>query len=169
MKKALFLDRDGTINKYGEYIYKISDFEFIDGAIQFIKKFNDLNWYVFVVSNQAGIGRGFYSEKDLFILQAWVDAELLKQGAHIDEWFFCPHHPIYGIGEYKIDCNCRKPNTGMIEQAFKKYDLDLQNSIMVGDKQWDIECGERAGLHSYMLGEGGFLKVYEQIKRDKLI
>lgn len=165
MRKALFLDRDGTINKYGEYIYKIEDFIFIDGAISFIKKFNELGYLVFVVSNQAGIGRGYYTEDDLLKLQQWIDAELSKHGAHVDEWIYCPHHATAGIGKYKVDCNCRKPKTGMIDYACEKYEIDRVNSIMVGDKEWDYECGKNAGLQSYIIKDENYKKLNEDIDR----
>lgn len=163
MERAIFLDRDGTINKYGEYIYRPQDFVFIDGAIEFIKKFNDARYKIFVVSNQAGIGRGYYSEKDLFALQKWVDDELAKSGAHIDDWFYCPHHPTAGIGEYKIDCSCRKPKTGMLEKAIRLYDVDIVNSFMIGDKEWDVQCGERLGIKSFLLENEDYANLESQI------
>lgn len=165
MEKAIFLDRDGTINKYGEYIYLPEDFKFIEGAVEFIKKFNNAGYKIFVVSNQAGIGRGYYGEKDLLALQKWVDDELLKQGAHIDDWFYCPHHPTAGIGEYKIDCDCRKPKTGMLEKAIAKYDVDIANSFMIGDKEWDAQCGERLGIKSFLLEEENYATLEDKISK----
>ncbi len=163
MNKALFLDRDGTINKYGEYIYKIEDFIFIDGAIDFIKFYNDRGYYVFVVSNQAGIARGYYNESDVSKLHKWVDIELKKYGAHIDEWVYCPHHPTAGIGNRRIDCNCRKPKTGMVDYLCNKYNIDKAQSLLVGDKIWDIQCGERAGIKSFMLRNEDYNELKKQI------
>lgn len=163
MKRAIFLDRDGTINKYGEYIYKKEDFIFIDGAIELIKKFNDLGYLVIVVSNQAGIGKGYYTQEDLIKLQSWVDSELSKYNAHIDEWLYCPHHPDAVIDEFKIDCDCRKPKTGMIDLACKKYEIDRANSIMVGDKEWDYQCGINAGLHSFILENENYSKLNKEL------
>lgn len=164
MNKALFLDRDGTINKYGEYIYKIEDFVFIDGVIDFIKNFNNKGYYVFVVSNQAGIARGYYKEEDVLKLQSWVDKQLAKYDAHIDEWVFCPHHPTAGIGEYKQDCNCRKPKTGMVDYLCEKYKIDRSKSLLIGDKIWDIQCGENAGIKSYLLENEDYFELGKKIK-----
>lgn len=169
MNKALFLDRDGTINKYGEYIYKPEDFIFIDGAISFIKYFNELGYKVIVVSNQAGIGRGLYTEEDLHKLEAYADSIMAQFGAHIDKWYFCPHHPVHGIGKYKVDCNCRKPKTGMIDRACEEFDIDRKSSIMVGDKVWDYECGCNAGLHSYLLLNENYAELLERIKKDNVL
>ena len=166
MVKALFLDRDGTINKYGSYIFKKEDFIFIEGVIEFIKMFNDNGWKVFVVSNQAGIARGYYTENDVQDLQRWVDTQLNEYGAHIDEWVYCPHHPEYGIGKYKVDCKCRKPKTGMVDYLCAKYNIDRSKSLLVGDKPWDIECGENAGISSYLLQDENYCELLNTIILD---
>jgi len=148
MKKALFLDRDGTINIDKGYVYKPEDFVFIDGIIDAIRTYNQNGYVVVVISNQAGIARGYYSEEDVIVLHKYVDTLLLKSNARVDKWYYCPHHPEFGIGKYKINCNCRKPKTGLLELAISEFNIDVKQSILVGDKPWDIECGEKMGIKS---------------------
>jgi len=157
MKKALFLDRDGTVNVDKGYVYKPEDFVFIDGIVDAIRRYNQDDYLVAVISNQAGVARGYYSEADVVALHKYADALLLKLNARVDKWYYCPHHSEFGIGEYKIDCNCRKPKTGMLEQAIAEFDIDAKQSLLVGDKPWDIECGEKMGIKSVYVGE--FLKA----------
>jgi len=148
MRKALFLDRDGTINIDKGYVYKPEDFIFIDGIIEAIRKYNQDGYLVIVISNQAGIARGYYKENDVIALHKYVDSLLQKSGARVDKWYYCPHHPEFGS-----DCNCRKPKTGMLEQAIAEFDIDVKQSLLVGDKPWDIECGEKMGIKSVYLNE----------------
>ncbi|WP_373323011.1 D-glycero-alpha-D-manno-heptose-1,7-bisphosphate 7-phosphatase [Desulforamulus aquiferis] len=151
MNKAAFFDRDGTINVEVNYLYKIEDLKFIEGIPELIKKYNDNGYKVIIVTNQAGIARGYYTEEDMHKLHRHINAELKKIGAHIDAFYFCPHHPEHGIGKYKVDCNCRKPKPGMIEQAIKDFDIDVSQSILFGDKPWDIEAGEKCGILSIVV------------------
>lgn len=146
MNKAAFFDRDGTINVDVNYLYKKEDMKFIDGMPQFIKKWNDWGYKVIVVTNQAGIARGLYTQEDMNLLHEFMNEELKKYGAHIDAFYFCPHHPDFtGI------CKCRKPATGMIEQAIKDFDIDVNQSILFGDKSWDVEAGEKCGIKSFLV------------------
>lgn len=146
MNKAAFFDRDGTINIDKGYVHRIEDFEFIKGMPEFIKKYNDEGYKVIVVTNQAGIARGYYTQKEVDILHNYINEELAKIGAHIDAFYICPHHP-----DFTGDCNCRKPKTGMIEQAIKDFDIDVKQSVLFGDKPWDIECGGKCGIKSYYI------------------
>lgn len=154
MKKCIFLDRDGNINVEVDYLHKKEDFLFVDGADKAIKIFNDLGYLVVVVTNQSGIARGYYTEEDLIKLHEYMDDELLKVGAKVDAYFYCPHHPVKGIGEYKVECNCRKPELGMFLEAKKKFDIDFENSIIVGDKLSDVEAGLRLGMESILVRSG---------------
>ncbi len=148
MNKAAFFDRDGTINVEVNYLYKIEDFRFIDGMPELIKKYNDEGYIVIVVTNQAGIARRYYTEEDMHKLHKHINQELEKIGAHIDAFYFCPHHPdITGV------CKCRKPKPGMIEQAIKDFNIDVSKSILYGDKPWDIEAGESCGIISMYIKE----------------
>ena len=144
-KRAVFLDRDGTINVEKDYLYKIEDFEFIPGAPEAIKKLKDAGFLVIVVSNQSGVARGYYDEHAVETLHRHIQDELAVFGTSVDAFYFCPHHPDKGIGAYRVDCDCRKGSPGMLLQAAEEHDVDLQQSYMVGDKLADIEAGQRAG------------------------
>ena len=145
-KPAIFFDRDGVLNVDVGYLYKIEDFQWIDGAIEAIKYFNDKDYYVFVITNQSGVARGYYKEEDINKLHNWMNQELAKYDAHIDEFFYCPHHVKGIIKDYSFDCECRKPKIGMIKKALDKYDVQLESSLLIGDKDSDIECAENAGI-----------------------
>ncbi|MDH4945444.1 D-glycero-beta-D-manno-heptose 1,7-bisphosphate 7-phosphatase [Sulfurimonas sp. C5] len=141
MHKALFLDRDGVINVEKNYLHKIEDVEFIEGIFDLCKHFQHKNYQIIVVTNQSGIARGYYNEKDFEILSKWMIQEFKNHGIEVAEIYFCPHHPkISGA------CECRKPEPGMILQAAAEYEIDLKNSIIIGDKERDIEAGMNAGL-----------------------
>lgn len=146
MNKAAFFDRDGTINVEVNYLHKIEDFRFIEGIPELIKKYNDEGYIVIVVTNQAGIARGYYTENEMHKLHRHINQELEKIGAHIDAFYFCPHHP-----DITGECNCRKPATGMLEQAIMDFDIDVTQSILYGDKPWDIEAGEKCGINKNYL------------------
>lgn len=150
MNKALFLDRDGVINKEKNYLYKIEDFEFIDGVFETCKYFQDNGYLIIVITNQAGIARGKYTEDDYQTLTNWMIKEFEKNNIKISKVYYCPHHP-----DFSGDCECRKPNPGMILQAKKDFDIDLSQSILVGDKNSDIEAGINAGIKMNYLVETG--------------
>lgn len=141
MVKAIFLDRDGVINLDVGYVYKIDDFKFIEGVIESLKLFQELGYKLFIVTNQSGIGRGFFQEEDYHNLTNWYLEELEKEGLNICEVYFCPHTPF-------DNCDCRKPSPKYLFDATKKHNLDLSKSIMIGDKESDIECGKRAGCRT---------------------
>jgi D-glycero-D-manno-heptose 1,7-bisphosphate phosphatase len=146
MNKALFLDRDGVVNIEKNYIYKIEDFEFIDGIFELVRYFKDKGFKIIVITNQAGIARGFYSEDDYNQLNNWMLSEFKKRDSAIDEVYFCPFHLEKGIGEYKKDSYDRKPNPGMIFKARDEFNLNLTNSWLIGDKESDIQAGINAGV-----------------------
>lgn len=149
MQKALFLDRDGVVNVEKDYLYKIEDFEFINGVFDLCRYFTSLGYIIFIVTNQSGIARGYYSEEDFAILSEWMVAKFAEEDIKISQVYHCPHHP-----KISGECSCRKPHAGMLLQAQKEFDLDLTNSIIVGDKERDIEAGLNAGLReSYLLDE----------------
>jgi len=149
MQKALFLDRDGVINTEKNYLYKIEDFEFIDGIFALISHYYHLGYKIFVVTNQSGIARNYYTEDDFNILTEWMLSEFLKQDIKIEKVYFCPHHP-----EISGECLCRKPKPGMILEAATAYEIDLEHSVMIGDKERDIEAGINAGIkETYLFDE----------------
>ncbi len=153
-QRAVFLDRDGTINVEKDYLYKTRDFEFIPGAINSIKRLNEAGFLVVVVTNQSGVGRGYYSEADVDNLHRHLLQELLRFGASVDGFYFCPHHPTKGGGQYKVVCACRKGRPGMLLQAAYEHNIDLENSYMIGDKLADIEAGSSAGCQPILVLTG---------------
>jgi D-glycero-D-manno-heptose 1,7-bisphosphate phosphatase len=154
MQKALFLDRDGVINVEKDYLYKIEDFEFIDGIFELCKYFIQNNYLIFIVTNQSGIARGYYSVDDFNKLTDWMLNQFLSNDIQIKQVYYCPHHPDITGG-----CECRKPKPGMIKEASKKYDIDLKNSIIIGDKESDIESGLSAGIvETYLFDKKGIVE-----------
>lgn len=151
MNKALFLDRDGVINVEKNYVHKIEDFEFIDGIFELTKSFQKMGYLIIVITNQAGIGRGYYSEKDFHILNDWMIEQFEKKGIRITEVYYCPFHPTHGIGKYKKDSFDRKPNPGMILKARDMYNINLCESFLIGDKESDIQAGKNAGIENTVL------------------
>ncbi|MFA6760788.1 MAG: HAD family hydrolase [Sulfuricurvum sp.] len=145
--KALLLDRDGVINIEKNYLYKAKDLEFVDGIFDLVRHFKTQGYKVVVVTNQSGIARGYYTEADLAKLHSFIADEFSKNGASIDAFYHCPHHP-----DFSGECECRKPKSGMILQAKKDLVLELASSILVGDSERDIEAGLGAGVkQSYLL------------------
>lgn len=153
MRRAVFLDRDGTINVEKDYLYQAKDFEFIPGAPEAIRLLNQAGILVIIVTNQSGVARGYYSEDDVENLHRHIVSELEQYGAHVDAWFFCPHHPS-GRGSYALQCNCRKPLPGMLEEAAKLYEINLEDSTMIGDKMTDITAGQNAGCRTILVNTG---------------
>ena len=140
-QKALFLDRDGTINVEKNYVYKIDDFEFQPGIFELIRQYQDNGFLIFVITNQSGIARGFYSEKDFEILNDWMIEKFNSERIKITKVYYCPHHP-----EITGSCICRKPKVGMIRQAIEQFNISAVNSVLIGDKKRDILAGENAGI-----------------------
>ncbi|TDK66529.1 D-glycero-alpha-D-manno-heptose-1,7-bisphosphate 7-phosphatase [Sapientia aquatica] len=144
--KALFLDRDGVINHDEGYTSKIEDFRFIDGIFELCREAKRQGYLIIVVTNQAGIGRGYYTEQDFLILTDWMKKRFEEEGAPITDVYFCPYHAEHGVGEYKKESLDRKPNPGMLLKAAEKYQIDLSRSIMIGDKESDMEAAGNAGV-----------------------
>lgn len=143
---ALFLDRDGVINIDHAYVHRSEDFEFVEGIFELCRQAKKLGYQIFVVTNQAGIGRGYYSEQDFHQLTEWMCDVFSGEGVYIDDIYFCPYHPEYGVGDYKREAACRKPAPGMILQAADEHPIDLERSVLVGDKESDIQAGRVAGI-----------------------
>lgn len=156
-QKAIFLDRDGTINQYVGFLTDIEDMELMDGAAEAIKLINESGYLAIVVTNQPVIARGEISLEELEEIHNKMETLLGNEGAYIDDIFYCPHHPHKGFAgerpEYKIECDCRKPKPGMLLQAARKYNIDLQNSWMIGDSKDDMGAGRNAGCRIAFIGE----------------
>jgi len=162
-QKAVFLDRDGTINTLGNFVKTIDEFELIDGAADAVGIINRLGFLAIVVTNQPVIARGEVDFETLDLIHRKMETELGKHGAFVDDVFFCPHHPDKGFpgerSEYKIDCECRKPKPGMILRAAQKYNVDLSLSFMVGDHERDVRAGINAGCVPVFLSTGGHCEI----------
>jgi len=157
-QKAIFLDRDGTINEYVGFLRKEEDFRLIPGVSEAIKKINNSGYLAIVVTNQPVIARGEVTEEELEEIHKKMETLLGLDGAYIDDIYYCPHHPDKGfegeIPELKIECDCRKPKTGMLEKAAREHNIDLSSSIMIGDSTLDIKMAENAGMQSVLLKTG---------------
>jgi D-glycero-D-manno-heptose 1,7-bisphosphate phosphatase len=151
---AVFLDRDGTINVDRGWTHRVLDLEFLPGAAEAIRLLNEARLLVIVVTNQSGVGRGFYTEEDVEKFHEHMNAELSRQGAQIDAFYYCPHHPTEAKGQYLIRCQCRKPGPALIERAIKDWNIDLTRSYVIGDDPRDIEAGRRVGLATVQLTSG---------------
>lgn len=154
-RKAAFIDRDGVINVDKGYVNKITEFEYMPGAISGLRELHELGFEIIIVTNQSGIARGYYTEEQFNILSDYVEADLKTNGVPILETFYCPHHPDATVPEYKQVCRCRKPEPGMILDAAIKHGILISESILIGDKDSDMAAGRQAGIESCFLIDTG--------------
>ena len=159
--KTIFLDRDGVINKEVGYLHKIEDFIFIDGVFEACLSFKKLNYQIIIISNQSGIARGYFTLFEYEKLTKWMLNQFSKKNISILDVFFCPHGP-------KSKCNCRKPKPGMLIDAKNKYNIDLEKSWMIGDKETDIEAANLAGISNTILLRSGHI-INESHSKSKHI
>ena len=157
-RRAVFFDRDGTLNVDKDYLYRIEDFEWLEDAPQAVRLANEKDFLVIVITNQSGIARGYFAEDDVRRLHDWMNEDLVRFGAHIDAFYYCPHLPNGKVKAYAKECDCRKPKPGMIERACADFDIERAKSILIGDKPRDVECAEAAGVRG-VLYEGGSLEM----------
>jgi len=146
MSKALFLDRDGIVNVEKNYVYRIDDFEFIEGIFTLTRIAQEKGYLLVIITNQAGIARGYYTEDEFQELTRWMLNQFLSKGVNITKVYHCPYHETAGIGRYKRASFDRKPNPGMLFKARDEFQIDLPHSILVGDKRSDMEAGRNAGV-----------------------
>jgi D-glycero-D-manno-heptose 1,7-bisphosphate phosphatase len=154
MRIGLFLDRDGTINEEVEFLSSPDNVRLIPGAAEAIRRANALGIPVIIITNQSGIARGLFTEQDLDAVNAEVLRLLQLQGARIDAVYYCPHHPEGDTEPFDVDCECRKPKTGLLEQAAKEFSIDLSRSFMIGDRLSDVMAGNSAGAVSILVRTG---------------
>jgi D-glycero-D-manno-heptose 1,7-bisphosphate phosphatase len=160
-RPALFLDRDGVINVDRGYVSRIEDFEFLPGAAQAIATFNARGWWVFVVTNQSGIARGYYTEEAMQALHDWMGDRLAEHGAHLDRIYHCPFHAEGTIASYRRDSIDRKPGPGMLLRAMTDFPVIRERSFLIGDKESDIEAARAAGVEGFLF-TGGNLRDYAE-------
>ena len=145
-KPGLFLDRDGVINKDTGYVHKKQDFIWRKNIFKFIKKYNDKNYYIFIISNQSGVGRGYYKEKDVLNLHNWMVNKIRLKGGNIDKIYFCPYYKFSKNSKYRKQKNMRKPNNGMINKAMKDFNINIKKSLLIGDQDIDRLVSIKSGI-----------------------
>ena len=165
--KFVLLDRDGVINIEKSYLHKIEDFEYEKNVVEGLLKLRDLGYRFAIITNQAGIARGYYTEEDYLKLQSFIEDDLFKKGIKIEKSYFCPHHPNV-TGKYGIECDCRKPNTGNFELAIKEFEIDVKNSFMIGDKITDLIPAEKLGITPVLVKTGYGLESLKKLEGTKL-
>lgn len=161
--KAAFFDRDGVLNVDKSYLYKIEDLEWIDGAKEALAYLTKKGYTVFVVTNQSGIARGYYTVDDMNKLHEFMAQQVAAAGGKIEKFYYCPHLPEGKIAEYAVECDCRKPKPGLILRAFEEYDIDKEAAFLIGDKTRDVESAEAAGIKGYLFSGGNLLNFVKEI------
>jgi D-glycero-D-manno-heptose 1,7-bisphosphate phosphatase len=168
-KVAVFLDRDGVINQDTGYVASVDDFHFIDGAIEALQLLKKKGYCLVVVTNQSGIARGLFTEKQFMHLTEWMDWSLADRDVDLDGIYYCPHHPTEGEAPYRQACECRKPAPGMLLDAAKELDIDLASSYMVGDKGADMQAAKAAGvMHKVLVRTGKPVTEESQVLADEV-
>ncbi|MGD8164760.1 D-glycero-beta-D-manno-heptose 1,7-bisphosphate 7-phosphatase [Pantoea sp. FN0307] len=152
---AIFLDRDGTVNVDHGYVHEIDAFQFIDGAIEAMQELKKMGYALVLVTNQSGIARGMFSEDQFMQLTEWMDWSLADREVDLDGIYYCPHHPEAAVESYRQQCDCRKPQPGMLLSAMKELNIDMAASYMVGDKIDDVQAGKAAGVGTTVLVRSG--------------
>jgi D-glycero-D-manno-heptose 1,7-bisphosphate phosphatase len=160
-RPAVFFDRDGVLNVDHGFVGTTERWEWVPGAPEAVKRCNDLGYLVIVFTNQSGIARGYFSQDRFWRLMDWANEQLRDQGAHLDAVYACPHHPTDGLGEYRRDCDCRKPGPGLIDRALAEWDVDIARSVVVGDSGRDLEAGAARGIAGRLFPGGNLLEFME--------
>jgi D-glycero-D-manno-heptose 1,7-bisphosphate phosphatase len=167
MDRIVFLDRDGTINEEVEYLHRPEDLVILPGVAEALRRLKEQGFKLVVITNQAGVARGYYGEEDVKALHEYLNCLLSKEGAQIDRFYYCPHHPVHGIGKYRMECHCRKPETGMFEMAETRFPVDKSHSYMIGDKLLDTEAGRRYGVGTVLVGTGYGKELYGNLTQSE--
>lgn len=165
-RRAAFLDRDGVINVDRGYVGRIEDFSLVEGAAEAIALLNREEYLVFVVTNQSGIGHGYYSEKDYLAVTAYMTSLLAQQSAHIDDIRHCPFHPDAEIHRYRSTHPWRKPAPGMVLDLLSNWNVDTDSSFLIGDSPRDIDAASAAGIRGYLFEGGNLLQFLKKIKPE---
>lgn len=162
-QKAVFLDRDGTLNVDVAYLYEIDKFQWIPEAKEALVYLAEKGYLLFVVTNQSGVARGYFGEAEVKALHEHIQKELAPVGVAIEKFYYCPHLKDGTVAKYAVECDCRKPKPGMILQACAEYDIDKQQSFLVGDGARDVESAEAAGIRGYRYTGGSLLEFVKRI------
>ena len=165
--RVVFLDRDGTINREVNYLYKVEDFEYEAGAVKGLKMLQEAGFGLIVITNQSGIARGMYTEEDYRRLMSWMEGDLLKQGIRLLGTYYCPHHPDAVIEKYRKRCRCRKPEKGLFEQAIAEHDVDIRHSYAIGDRLRDCSICSRENIQGFLIGQSEDKAVISDVMADR--
>ena len=156
-RRALFLDRDGVININHGYVHKAEDTDWVPGIFDLVALAQARGFVTVVVTNQAGIARGYYDEAEFRRYTSWIHECFAQHGVPLLATYYCPHHPDFGVGDLRIPCACRKPQPGMLLRAASEWEIRLPDSVLIGDQRSDIEAAERAGITRALLSPSGDL------------
>jgi D-glycero-D-manno-heptose 1,7-bisphosphate phosphatase len=166
LNKAVFLDKDGTINEEANHLSHYKDLKLLPHSAEAIRLLNEAGYKVIVISNQAGIARGLFSEDMLQAIDKTLQKELLNRGAFVNAIYYCPHHPEHGCYPYRQVCTCRKPHTGLVERAAKEYNIDLKSSFFVGDHANDVKTGRNAQMKTVFVMTGHGKEEFEEVQKN---
>lgn len=166
MRPGVFLDRDGTVNEEVGYLYEAKKLTLISGAARAIRRLNVFGLPVVCVSNQSGVARGYFSIDSVYEVNQKLEKLLAAEGAYLDRIYFCPHHPTEGQYPYRVNCDCRKPGSGMLEKAADELEIDLERSFLIGDRLSDIQTAQNAGLKAILVLTGYGRSELENIKNQ---
>lgn len=160
--KAVFFDRDGTLNVDIHFLHRPEEFIWTEDAKEAIKYVNDRGYLAILITNQSGVARGYFSESCVMDIYEWMNAELAKIGAHLDAIYYCPHHPQGKIDKYRKVCDCRKPSPKLVNEACERFDIDKTQSYFVGDSESDMQCAKNANIKGIRYTSGSLLKLLEE-------
>lgn len=162
--RAVFLDRDGTLNADKGYLHRAEDFEWLPGALQALRRLEEMGFLLVVLTNQSGIARGYYEERDFLALNRWMLDDLQRRGIHIARVYYCPHHPRAAVARYRAECDCRKPKLGMFERAIRELRIDAGRSYAIGDKLRDCALCLQTECRGFLIGQKEPPDVIERVK-----
>lgn len=162
--KAIFLDRDGTINIDKHYLYRIEDFEFVPGTLKGLRMLYEAGYKLILITNQSGIARGYFSEEDYQTLNSWLQQRLVENNSPLTASYYCPHLPDANIVEYKMNCECRKPKLGLFMKAVKDWDIDLSLSYAIGDRLRDCSICNSSNCQGFLVGNTEDNQDIEKVK-----
>ena len=166
-RRFIIFDRDGVINIEKSYLHRIKDFEYENGVIEGLKELKKLGYKFIIITNQAGIAKGYYTEEDYLKLEKFITDDLLSEGIIMEKTYYCPHHP-EGIGKYRKECTCRKPGKGNFLKAVDEFDIDIESSYMVGDRVTDLIPAEELGFKTVLVKTGYGIENVGKVKERNL-